>query len=90
MVHILVYSIPDKVKSGIIFLILSNLILINPYLDMIAPNNNNNNNNNNKDNNKTILKLKLFLHITTTCLFKYTENFTTKKWKFSDKKFWYF
>ena len=25
-----------------------------------------------------------------TCLFKYTENFTTKKWKFSDKKFWYF
>ena len=30
--------------------------------------------------------------ITKTCLFKYTENFTTKKkkWKFSDKKFWYF
>ena len=25
-------------------------------------------------------------HITKTCLFKYTENFTTKKWKFSDKK----
>ena len=24
--------------------------------------------------------------ITKTCLFKYTENFTTKKWKFSDKK----
>ena len=23
--------------------------------------------------------------ITKTCLFKYTENFTTKKWKFSDK-----
>ena len=23
-------------------------------------------------------------------LFKYTENFTTKNWKFSDKKFWYF
>ena len=30
------------------------------------------------------------LFITKTCLFKYTENFTTKKWKFSDKKFWYF
>ena len=28
--------------------------------------------------------------ITKTCLFKYTENFTTKKWKFSDKKFWFF
>ena len=28
--------------------------------------------------------------ITKTCLFKYNENFTTKKWKFSDKKFWYF
>ena len=28
--------------------------------------------------------------ITKICLFKYTENFTTKKWKFSDKKFWYF
>ena len=29
--------------------------------------------------------------ITKTCLFKYTENFTTKKWKFSDKKkIWYF
>ena len=27
-------------------------------------------------------------HITKTCLFKYTENFTTKKWKFPDKKFW--
>ena len=24
--------------------------------------------------------------ITKTCLFKYTENFITKKWKFSDKK----
>ena len=24
--------------------------------------------------------------ITKTCLFKYTENFTTKKWKFADKK----
>ena len=30
------------------------------------------------------------LGITKTCLFKYTENFTTKKWKFSDEKFWYF
>ena len=30
------------------------------------------------------------LCITKTCLFKYNENFTTKKWKFSDKKFWYF
>ena len=28
--------------------------------------------------------------ITNTYLFKYTENFTTKKWKKSDKKFWYF
>ena len=28
--------------------------------------------------------------ITKTCLFKYIENFTTKKWKFSDKNFWYF
>ena len=28
--------------------------------------------------------------ITKTCLFKYTENFSTKKWKNSDKKFWYF
>ena len=30
------------------------------------------------------------ISITKTCLFKYTENFTTKTWKFSDKKFWYF
>ena len=30
------------------------------------------------------------LCITKTCLFKYTENFTTKKRKFSDKKFQYF
>ena len=29
-------------------------------------------------------------NITKTRLFKYTLNFTTKKWKFSDKKFWYF
>ena len=28
--------------------------------------------------------------ITKTRLFKYTENFTTRKWKFSDEKFWYF
>ena len=28
--------------------------------------------------------------ITKTCLFKYIENFITKKWNFSDKKFWYF
>ena len=26
--------------------------------------------------------------ITKTSLFKYTEIFTTKKWKFSDEKFW--
>ena len=30
------------------------------------------------------------LLITKTRLFKYIENFTTKKGKFSDKKFWYF
>ena len=36
-----------------------------------------------------IIRIKFY--ITKTCLFKYTENFTTKnKWKFSDKKFWYF
>ena len=28
--------------------------------------------------------------ITQTRLFKYTENFTSKSWKFSDKKLWYF
>ena len=28
--------------------------------------------------------------ITKTRLFKYIENFTTEKGKFSDKKFWYF
>ena len=28
--------------------------------------------------------------ITKTRLFKYIENFTTKNWKFSDKKIWYF
>ena len=32
----------------------------------------------------------LLFTITKTCLFKHTENFTTKKWKFADKKFWYF
>ena len=30
------------------------------------------------------------LHFTKTSLFKYTENLTTKKWKFSNKKIWYF
>ena len=34
--------------------------------------------------------LQTFRFITRTCLFKYIENFTTKKWKISDKKFWYF
>ena len=29
-------------------------------------------------------------YITKTRLFKYTENFTSKNWKFSDKKLWYF
>ena len=34
-----------------------------------------------------ILKfLPIKFYITKTGLFKYTENFTTKKWKFSDKK----
>ena len=32
----------------------------------------------------------LIRHITKTCLFKYTETFTTIKRKFSDKKFWNF
>ena len=32
------------------------------------------------------IQINVFLIITKTCLFKYTENFTTKKWKFSDKK----
>ena len=31
-----------------------------------------------------------FPHITKTRLFKYIENFTSKNWKFSDKKVWYF
>ena len=30
------------------------------------------------------------IDITKPRLFKYIENFTTKKWKFSDKKIWYF
>ena len=30
-------------------------------------------------------RISLCIHITKTSLFKYTENFTTKKWKFSDK-----
>ena len=30
------------------------------------------------------------LHITKTCLFKYTENFTTKNGNFLIKKLWYF
>ena len=29
--------------------------------------------------------LSTYIYITKTCLFKYTENFTTKKWKFSVK-----
>ena len=33
-------------------------------------------------------QLGICLHITKTRLFKYTEFFTTKKWKFSDEKFW--
>ena len=35
-------------------------------------------------------KLISKLHITKTRLFKYIENFTSKNWKFSDKKLWYF
>ena len=31
-----------------------------------------------------------YLGITKTRLFKYVENFTSKNWKFSDKKLWYF
>ena len=33
---------------------------------------------------------QMYLSITKTPLFKYIENFTTKKEKCSDKKFWYF
>ena len=35
-------------------------------------------------------KIGVRLVITKTSLFKYTENLTTKNWKFSDKKIWYF
>ena len=38
--------------------------------------------NNNNNNNNVYLR---FHYITKTCLFKYTENFTSLKWKFSDK-----
>ena len=40
----------------------------------------------NKKNISVCYLLKIF--ITKTCLFKYTENFATKIWTFSDKKFW--
>ena len=35
---------------------------------------------------KEVLRLSYFYVITKTCLFKYTENFTTRKWKFEIKK----
>ena len=31
---------------------------------------------------------RIVFHITKTRLFKYIENFTSKNWKFSDKKLW--
>ena len=31
-------------------------------------------------------RTRILISITKTCLFKYTENFITEKWKFSDKK----
>ena len=34
--------------------------------------------------------LSTSLSITKTCLFKYTGNFTCKKWKLLEKKIWYF
>ena len=34
--------------------------------------------------------ITIYNNITKTRLFKYTEHFITKKWRFSDKKFWYF
>ena len=38
-----------------------------------------------------LIQSAFVLHgITKTRLFKYIENLTTKKWKFSDKFFWYF
>ena len=33
-----------------------------------------------------LMSILMSFSITKTCLLKYTENFTTKKWKFSDKK----
>ena len=39
---------------------------------------------------KTKKNIQNQVTIMKTRLFKYTENFTTKNWKFSDKKFWYF
>ena len=38
------------------------------------------------------LKVRIWvrIYITKTCLFKYIENFTIRKGKFSDKKFWFF
>ena len=39
--------------------------------------------------NKYVTRVHNSLTITKTRLFKYTENFTTKKWKFSDKIFLY-
>ena len=38
----------------------------------------------------TLHRRSEFANITKTRLFKYIENFTSKDWKFSDKKFWYF
>ena len=32
--------------------------------------------------------VKIIRNITKTCLFKYNEIFTIKKWKFTDEKFW--
>ena len=32
--------------------------------------------------------MRVYAYITKTRLFKYIENFTTKNWKFSDKKLW--
>ena len=37
-----------------------------------------------------LTEASIYIYIMKTCLFKYTENFATKKWNFSDKKFWYF
>ena len=43
-----------------------------------------------KECNAIYIYWNLSTIITKTCLFKYTENFTIKKRKFSHKKFWYF